>query len=294
MSIEEERLQSEIVRNRAERRKLLLEAVETRQRLRIRWYQRRHIVQTTIAGVVAAGLLAIWIVEYFAPILSKETELQSINNEILKRKNERLSDQLSEKTRRLESSVIDATNASQTIVLGAKDITSSVTSSSEANAESEKFLKLAEKSNEFAKQWQDDDLLFVGARARLESLAGEISVFELDEKIINSLMLNDFEGDDKKIQESRLIYLRTVLLLLRGQLDHETAVAIWLAGVDQHNRSLAFNNSEPSNVGKHISEIDAMALQIKVLVSELPVTDITKQVLRWLEVTHQNMRVMRE
>lgn len=294
MRIEEDRLQSEMARNRAERRKLLLEALETRQRLRRRWYQRKYLFESVIAGLVAAGLLVAWYVEYFSPILRSEVKLQSIKNEVAELRNAELSNENKELKRRLESDIIDFVLNSQEFVRTLEELERRGAFSSQGREQANDLLEMLKESNDRAERWQDDDSLFVGARGRLVSLAAEISEFELDEETTGRLMLNDFQGDDERLQESRLVYLRTVLLLLRGQLDHETAVAIWLAGVDQHNRSLAFKNSDQSNVEKHIKEINDMLALLVDIVKEFPVNDITTQVLRWLDITHHNMRVMRE
>ena len=106
MTTERERLKSEIERNRAERRKLLLEAMEKRQNLRRRWYHGQYVLQTILAGIVAAGLLAAWIVTYFAPIINKDTELKHLENQILTVKNKELQEKLDNRTFDLQTDVI--------------------------------------------------------------------------------------------------------------------------------------------------------------------------------------------
>ena len=291
MSLEEERLRSETARNRAERRKLLLEALETRQRVRRPWFARQYLLQTLVAGLIAGGLLVAWVVEYFGPILSRKTELQSINNEILTANNERLSGELADYKQRLQESAIALATAEETIARRYEELARSIPETSD---EKERLASLAKDSSERAKRWQDDDFLFMIARARLESLADEAAKFELDSTTVDRLMLHEFKGDDAELQNSRLAYLRTVLLLLEGTIDHETAVAVWLAGVEQHNRSLGFHDGDPINANKHIEEIDAMFSMLRDLTLELPRNESMAQILSWLNITGHNMRIMRD
>lgn len=273
MNTENERLKSEIGRNRAERRKLLLEAIETRQRLRRPWYKVQYLLQTVLAGIVAAGLLAAWIVNYFEPILKKGNELAKLENKILESKNKEMKHEVERLKKLLEEDVFQFVLERESVNKG-------------------QFPEQVKSTLERTRRWQDDEFLFSAARAKLGSYTVAMSAIELPEEIKSNL--HNFTGDDAELQKSRLDYLRTVLLILDGDIDHESAIAIWLAGVDQHNRSLEFNDGNPGNVQKHLEEIDAIHSLLTNMVSQLPSNETRTQILSSLDIDHHNMRVMRK
>lgn len=92
------RLNSEAARNEAEREKLNLEALEAKLRLGQKWYKGRILIQLVVGGVVAAALLASWVIGYLQPILKSEQELARITNEILKNENELARQELKHQT----------------------------------------------------------------------------------------------------------------------------------------------------------------------------------------------------
>lgn len=73
----------------AEIRKLELEARQIEERLGKRWFQGRLIFQSLTGGVVAAGLLAAWAIEYAQPLLKKKQELAALDGSIQERINRR-------------------------------------------------------------------------------------------------------------------------------------------------------------------------------------------------------------
>ncbi len=52
----------------AEANRLELEATEIKQRIDQKWYKGRFFVEAIVGGVVAAGLLSGWFIQYFKPI----------------------------------------------------------------------------------------------------------------------------------------------------------------------------------------------------------------------------------
>ena len=58
----------------------------------------KGVAKGVVGGIVAAGLLAVWAVGYFKPVLQKENELSRIENQVLKFRAERQS-QANELTR---------------------------------------------------------------------------------------------------------------------------------------------------------------------------------------------------
>lgn len=68
------------MRDRAEARKLELEASLLARKLREPWYKGRYFVQSIVGGVVCAGLLATWGVGYFSPLMNKKQELAQLES----------------------------------------------------------------------------------------------------------------------------------------------------------------------------------------------------------------------
>lgn len=79
-----EQIISERDKNLSEKAKLELEAQEIKQRLSSRWYKNRIAIEAIVGGVVASALLAVWLINYFYPIFSAETELKTLEINKLK------------------------------------------------------------------------------------------------------------------------------------------------------------------------------------------------------------------
>lgn len=71
----------------AEANRLELEATEIKQRIDQKWYKGRFFVEAIVGGIVAAGLLSGWFIQYFKPILSHEQELVKIEIRRLEQEN---------------------------------------------------------------------------------------------------------------------------------------------------------------------------------------------------------------
>lgn len=98
---EKRRLESEIAKNEAERRKLIAEAQEVEKRVRQKSWLSEPVVK--VVGVVGAAFLFVfWLITYLNPILNKKQELAKIENAIVTQKNERISGDLSEIRLRFE------------------------------------------------------------------------------------------------------------------------------------------------------------------------------------------------
>ncbi|GGO80442.1 hypothetical protein GCM10011348_17110 [Marinobacterium nitratireducens] len=63
----------------AESYKLLAEAQEIEDRRNRSWYKDHGVFRAVIAGIIAAGLLSAWAVEYFSPILETRTRIAELN-----------------------------------------------------------------------------------------------------------------------------------------------------------------------------------------------------------------------
>ena len=296
MSAESERLKSEVERNRAERRKLLFEAIEIRHSLRRPWYQRQYIIQTVLGGIVAAGLLAAWIATHLTPILSQEVELAQLKNKKLAMENKLEALRNEEEKRDLIKAKRSAESRAIKLVSELERLSREYTTLAALpeilQNDRDRFQELSERSSEHSRRWQDDDFLFSVARARLDSYAG--TTIEFPATIKSRLNLHNFTGDDEVLQKMRLEYLRTVLLILDEHVDHESAIAVWLAGVDQHNRSLQLKSGGPHINQQHLEEIDIVHSLLTERVLELPTDETTAQILSWLDIHHHNMREMRE
>src|SRR4029077_17814783 len=73
----------------AEKGKIELEAKEIERRLKGRWYDGRFFVQAIVGAVVAAALLATWIMGYMQPILTRRQEIAALDVQIQTKENER-------------------------------------------------------------------------------------------------------------------------------------------------------------------------------------------------------------
>lgn len=82
------RIESEINKNNAERDKFLCEANQIKE-LSHQIFSTRAMLQAVLGGIVAAGLLSVWAIDYLTPILQKKRELASLENKILSEMNKK-------------------------------------------------------------------------------------------------------------------------------------------------------------------------------------------------------------
>lgn len=107
--METRRLETEILKNKAESEKLAIEAREIEKRLGQRWFSWKILIQSAVGGVVGSALLAAWLIGYFSPVLSAKQEIAKLENEKLKiqaekqrEENDRIQKQLQELRSTLE------------------------------------------------------------------------------------------------------------------------------------------------------------------------------------------------
>lgn len=77
---------NQLIKLRCQR--LALENEEIRDRLHRPWYFARWVSQSVVAGIVAAGLLAAWMITYMQPIISRKQEIASLDALIQQKVNE--------------------------------------------------------------------------------------------------------------------------------------------------------------------------------------------------------------
>ena len=141
-----QRLDAETARQKAETHKYELEAQELAKRINNRWFFGRFFIQSIVSGVVAAGLVASWFVEDLPIILGTEAEVQRIENELLSKKIDQRSVELSEQNvilqKRVEAQQIQLIDAKQ-------ELNDALNQSEEAKA---KAVELSEQLKIFAEQ----------------------------------------------------------------------------------------------------------------------------------------------
>lgn len=122
----------------------------------------------------------------------------------------------------------------------------------------------------------------------------EFADFSIRPEITELLHLHSFSGDDQSLKESRLTYLNQVLTILDGDVGMLEANEIWLAGIDQHNRSLSFTNTDPDSRSLHLQDIEAMFTLLQNRAKEI-VEDpnVEDKLQKWLEITQHNMTLRR-
>ena len=257
---ETERTRAQAARIRAEEKKLLAETRQLEHADNTPWYRRASILKPLLAGIVAAGLLTVWATAYFQPILTKQLEIERLEN------------------RRLQIVARHTTDSARIAVASAMSFTDNVrlqvthlwamldSSSSEwsqlANRSDipeearESYLEVTRQTDSTTSAWQHDDFLYGVARVKLEAYERNASrsAFELPDTITS--VLHEFpDSSDTKLQELRLDYARTVITILDGPVDHQAAIAIWLAGVNRYNRSREFINDARANASEHLARI---------------------------------------
>ena len=140
-------------------------------------------------------------------------------------------------------------------------------------------------------KWQDDENLFRDARFNLENRV--VEPFSARPEIKSKLGLHEFDGDDAQLQSNRMKYFNQVLSILSGPVGKREAVEIWLAGVDQHNRSLSYKN-KAENIGLHHEEIDKIHHYLTDRASSIADDEVRSQIQNWLGIHRHNMTVMRK
>ena len=109
-------LESEIAKNKAQEKKLNSEADKIFEISNKTSLNNESIVKAIIGGIVAAALLAAWIIAYLQPIISRKNELAEIDSKVWAKQNELqklINNQQSEKNRQ-DSIVIDSINQANT------------------------------------------------------------------------------------------------------------------------------------------------------------------------------------
>lgn len=95
----ERRMAAELLKVEEEARKARIDADAAEidlSRKQRGWFSGRVVIQSTIGGLVAAGLLAAWGIGYLQPILEKKTELSKIQGEVQQIRGDRLAMESSE------------------------------------------------------------------------------------------------------------------------------------------------------------------------------------------------------
>ena len=119
MNLEEaeiRKLETESLKNEAERDKALHEIEEISQRIKHSAFSPKGILQSVVAGIIAAGLLSVWAIGYLQPILHKKAELALLDNRILKTKNEEHTEQNKKISMSLKNERIEAKKRLQELV----------------------------------------------------------------------------------------------------------------------------------------------------------------------------------
>lgn len=199
--LEASRFQSDIARLRAEEAKFLAEAQEIEKRNRSTVFTPKILLQSLVAGLVAAGLLVAWGIGYLKPILERNQELSRIENKILSAENrqqkvrnneQKISlallkkalgqdlDQLQEENKKLQSQIDDSKTLSTTLKSRMEDLSRQYEQLSR-----EKVLTASEK-NQF-------EILAVEAQMEVANLRNELGELALaqDQAQANSRSISD-------------------------------------------------------------------------------------------------------
>ncbi len=76
------KLESEIAKNEAEKKKLDLEAKEVEKRLGQRWCSPTVLAKWLVGGIVTAILITAWITTQFKPVLSRKLDILNLDSRI--------------------------------------------------------------------------------------------------------------------------------------------------------------------------------------------------------------------
>jgi outer membrane protein OmpA-like peptidoglycan-associated protein len=85
--LERRRIESEIARNEAECKKFIVETEEIRKRIPKKYYLFWQIIKTAFKIIIAAGLLAIWVISYYEPMRQTKQINAELNNAKLAKEN---------------------------------------------------------------------------------------------------------------------------------------------------------------------------------------------------------------
>lgn len=118
----EELDKAEIAKIEAETEKLRAEISEVNARLKVRWFEGRFFVQAVVAGIVAAGLLTAWSVEYLEPILSKNSRLSAMEVDVKKHENELISLQHQISENKLKQELAEISRKNQELIIQTKKL----------------------------------------------------------------------------------------------------------------------------------------------------------------------------
>jgi len=111
---------AEIAKIEAETEKLKAEMNEVNARLKIKWFEERFFVQAIVAGIVAAGLLTAWSVEYLEPILSKNNRIAEMEVEIKRHENELINVQHKISENKLKQELAEISRKNQELIIQTK------------------------------------------------------------------------------------------------------------------------------------------------------------------------------
>lgn len=109
----------EKLRIQAEVEKLQLESKEIEKKLKSSVGTRRFLVEGVVGGIIAAALLAAWLIVYLKPIISAKSDLAEITSKIHEAKAKSLSEEksrLEEVQRKIEKSKIEAEKQAQKLI----------------------------------------------------------------------------------------------------------------------------------------------------------------------------------
>ena len=231
-----------------------------------------------LSAVIGGALVAQWFVAFWAPMMRKEVELQKLDNQIMERQ------------ARLSQFTVDS-------ALAVADSALAVADSAFAVADSLRWevvgagalVELNPATDSVTARWQDNDFLFALARARLETYVDGVPTFELPQNFV--LAMREFtDSSDIELQELRITYAKTVMLILQDDVDEEAAIAIWLAGVDLYNQSLSLWEDARASVSEHADEMEAVYAMLSQAVMRLDIeARIGDQVLQWLGIHLHNI-----
>ncbi len=173
--LEKTRIEVEIARHKAERQKLELESEQITKNLNQKWYKGKFFLETIVAGLVASGLLAAWVIIYLQPIITIKHEIAELENEKLDLEKLRDREQHFQEKKKLDARL--------TLALAENEATLSELAEQQAQAKSlqEQFQELSKNYDVLLSQVDISD----NERKRITKLSGNAQdqIRTLDTKI---------------------------------------------------------------------------------------------------------------
>ncbi|MCG7533531.1 hypothetical protein [Pseudoalteromonas sp. OOF1S-7] len=201
--IEKQKFQAEID-------KLQLESQEIERRLQSHVGARRFLIEGIVGGLVAAGLLAAWLIVYLQPIISAKSELSEITAKTHEANVKKLSEEKSnlEKAKeRLEKSKIEAEKQAEKLIAVNAQLQNQQ-EQSKANLAQQKLEleKLAAEINELSSALNINELEKKKLTALTAKAQNEIArLSEEKEKLSEDITNTIRRGDDLDVQRIRTI-----------------------------------------------------------------------------------------